>query len=176
MADLIERDDALKTVNAEFQAFRNYECYANTHKAIQAIPAVKINSATDNVAINLLIGIRKFDNISEAAKAALDKAIEALSIPAAFRWIPCSERLPDNIGAVLITWANRKPEPYQQGIKDKPFTGVAHYCNGKWWWYSSTCEDYLAEYGRSEVDAVDKDIDVLAWMPMPDTYKPPEKE
>lgn len=90
-------------------------------------------------------------------------------------WIPCSERLPDNIGAVLITWANRKPEPYNQGIKDKPFTGVAHYCNGKWWWYSVTCEDYLAEYGRSDVDEMDDFIEVLAWMPMPNSYEPPEK-
>lgn len=58
MADLIERDDALKTVNAEFQAFSNYECYANTHKAIQAIPAAN-------------------------------------------RWIPCSERLPKKHETVL---------------------------------------------------------------------------
>lgn len=128
---------------------------------------------TKQDAIKYLLYMKHDVQAKSPMDIALDTAIEALSIPAAFRWIPCSERLPDNIGAVLITWANRKPEPYQQGIKDKPFTGVAHYCNGKWWWYSSTCEDYLAEYGRSEVDAVGKDIDVLAWMPMPDTYEQP---
>lgn len=107
---------------------------------------------------------------------AYDTAIEALKAQDANRWISCQERLPDNIGAVLITRANRKPEQYQQGVKDKPFVCAAHYCNGKWWWDSATCEDYLAEYGHSDVDAMDNDIDVLAWMPLPDAYNPPEKD
>ena len=92
------------------------------------------------------------------------------------RWIPVSESLPDGIQMVLITWVNHDPEDYYSHIKDKPFTGAAHYCNGKWWWESSCCEDYLAEYGRSDVDAMDDAIEVLAWMPMPDTYKPPKED
>ena len=92
------------------------------------------------------------------------------------RWIPVSEALPDGIQMVLITWVNHDPQYYYSHIKDKPFTGAAHYCNGKWWWESSCCEDYLAEYGRSDVDEMDDAIEVLAWMPMPNAYKPPEKE
>jgi hypothetical protein len=34
----------------------------------------------------------------------------------------------------------------------------------------------LAEYGYSFADEMDDAIEVLAWMPMPDAYEPPEKE
>ena len=87
------------------------------------------------------------------------------------RWIPVSERLPDNTDPVNITWVNHDPESYYADVKDKPFTATGHYCNGKWWWYSVTCQDYLDEYGHSDVDAMDDDIEVVAWMPLPEPYK-----
>ena len=87
------------------------------------------------------------------------------------KWIPCSERLPDDYEIVNITWVNRNPEPYYKSIKDKPFTGTAIYYNGKWYWYSCVCEDYLAECGDSTCDRMDKDIEVIAWMPLPEPYK-----
>lgn len=87
------------------------------------------------------------------------------------RWIPCSERLPDNTDPVSITWVNHDPESYYADIKDKSFTATGHYCNGRWWWYSVTCQDYLDEYGRCDVDAMDDAIEVIAWMPLPESYK-----
>lgn len=96
------------------------------------------------------------------------------SIPSAQqeqRWIPVSERLPENTEPVNITWVNRKPEPYYADIKDKPFTATGHYCNGKWWWYSALCQDYLDEYGECKMDEMDGDIEVIAWMPLPEPYK-----
>lgn len=78
-------------------------------------------------------------------------------------WIPCSERLPQTNDAVNITWINRKPELYYEDIKDKPFTATGHYHNGKWYWFSSVCKDYLDEYGDSEFDRIDKDIEIVAW-------------
>ena len=93
------------------------------------------------------------------------------NLPPAQRWIPCSERLPKNTEPVNITWVNRKPEPYYADIKDKPFTATGHYHNGKWWWYSAVCQDYLDEYGKCEMDEVDGDIEVTAWMPLPEPYK-----
>lgn len=97
------------------------------------------------------------------------------AIPDVNRWIPVEDALPDGIQMVLITWVNHNPEDCYSHIKDKPFTGAAHYFNGKWWWESSCCEDYLAEYGRSDVDAMDDAIEVLAWMPLPPAYEQ-EKE
>ena len=87
--------------------------------------------------------------------------------PAAPRWVRCEERLPENNDAVNVVWVNRNPESYYADIKDKPFVSTAHYHKGKWYWFSSTCKDFLDEYGRCEVDEVDKDIDILYWMPLP---------
>lgn len=87
------------------------------------------------------------------------------------KWIPVSERLPENTDPVSITWVNHDPESYYANIKDKPITATGHYCNGRWWWYSVTCQDYLDEYGRCDVDAMDDAIEVIAWMPLPEPYK-----
>ena len=99
---------------------------------------------------------------------------EIMNLPSAEpkqRWIPCSERLPENIRPVIVTWKNNDPASYYQYIVGKHFIGSAHYCNGKWFWYSSTCEDYLAEYGKSDVDEVDEAIEIIAWMPLPEPWK-----
>ena len=89
-------------------------------------------------------------------------------------WIPVSERLPENHRAVNITWVNHNP--YYADIKDKPFVATAHYHNGKWFWFSVVCEDYLMEYGQCDCDVMGEDIEVIAWMPLPESYKPQESE
>lgn len=99
---------------------------------------------------------------------ALNLGIQALEQTT---WIPVSERIPDNTDPVNITWINHDPKPYYADIKDKPFTATGHYCNGRWWWYSVICQDYLDEYGRSDGDAMDDAIEVIAWMPLPEPYK-----
>ena len=90
-------------------------------------------------------------------------------------WIPCSERLPEECVPVNVTWINRNPESYYAKIKDVPFSATAVYYNSKWYWYSSTCVDYLSEYGNNDFDLVDKDIDIIAWMELPSAYRPNEK-
>jgi len=86
-------------------------------------------------------------------------------------WIPCSERLPDDLAEVNVTWVNHEPEPYYESIKSKPFTASAVYYEGKWYWYSSVCADVLAEYGRNDVDKVDDTIEITAWRPLPEPYR-----
>lgn len=90
-------------------------------------------------------------------------------------WIPVSERLPKDGDSVNVTWINRNPESYYAGIKDVPFTATAVYYNEKWYWWSSTCADYLKEYGKCDWELVDKDIDVVAWMPLPEPYRESEE-
>ena len=87
------------------------------------------------------------------------------------QWISVKDRLPEKLEPVNIVWVNRKPERYYAEIKDKPFVATGYYWNDKWWWYSATCEDYLAEYGRSDVDAVDESIEITHWMPLPEPPK-----
>ena len=86
------------------------------------------------------------------------------------RWIPCSERLPEDIRPVIVTWKNTDPASYYQYIVGKHFTGTACYKNGKWYWYSSTTEDMLAEYGRYDSEEFDEAIECVAWMPLPEPY------
>ena len=112
--------------------------------------------------------IQSMSNQLEGDIEAFDDAIKALEQT---RWIPVSERLPEDLEPVNITWVNHNPESYYADIKDKPFTATGHYCNGRWWWYSVICQDYLNEYGQCDVDAMNDDIDVIAWMPLPQPYK-----
>ena len=83
------------------------------------------------------------------------------------KWIPCSERLPEDLEPVNITWVNHEPEPYYHDIKDKNYVATGIHYKGQWYWYSTTCADYLGEYGSNEVDKVDDAIEIVAWMPLP---------
>ena len=91
-------------------------------------------------------------------------------------WIPCSERLPDDLAEVNVTWVNHDPEPYYDFVKDKPAPASAVFYKGKWFWYSSVCADILAEYGKNDTDEVDNAIEILAWMPLPTPYKGGDSE
>ena len=105
----------------------------------------------------------------EHIKQCGDDCLNHDDIPTAYNngWIPCSERLPGTNDAVNITWVNRNPVSYYKDIKNKPFTATGHYHNGKWYWYSCVCKDYLDEYGDSCSDKVNKDIKIIAWQPLP---------
>jgi len=92
------------------------------------------------------------------------------------RWIPCGERLPEDTRPVIVTWKNTDPKSYYQYIVGKHFTGTACYKNGKWYWYSSTTEDMLAEYGRYDSEEFDEAIECIAWMPLPEPYKGGEQD
>ena len=83
------------------------------------------------------------------------------------QWIPCSEQLPEDIRPVIVTWKNTDPASYYQYILGKHYVGVAHYKNGKWYWYSSVTEDVLMEYGRYDSEEFDEAIECIAWMPLP---------
>lgn len=101
------------------------------------------------------------------------EGMPAADIP---RWIPVTESLPETTDPVNITWINHKPVWYYEHIKDKPFVATGHYCNGRWYWFSEVCQDYLNEYGNCEMDRIDSAIEVIAWLPLPEPYKGGEEE
>lgn len=104
------------------------------------------------------------DEVNEACRMGME-ALERT------RWIPCSERLPEELEPVNVVWVNHRPEPYYGKIKDVPQKATAVYYREKWYWWSCVCEDLLAEYGRNEPDLVDSDIEITHWMPLPELPK-----
>ena len=114
-------------------------------------------------------------SMQETPKEILDAhrlAISALEKQKQDRWIPVTERLPETTDPVNVTWANNDPVSYYEDIRGKRFTATACYHRGKWWWYSSVCQDLLDEYGKSCMDdEIDEAIEILAWRPLPEPYK-----
>lgn len=64
------------------------------------------------------------------------------------KWIPCSERLPEESDLVIIC---------------SEFGGIefGSYEEGKWYWLAESCSCYLEE----------SNDEVVAWMPMPSPYR-----
>lgn len=106
------------------------------------------------------------DEVNEACRMGME-ALERT------RWIPCSERMPEELVPVNVVWVNRCPPPRYAYIKDIPFSSTAVLYGGDWYWESAVCVDALTEFGRNETDQVDEWIDITHWMPLPE---PPRKE
>ena len=66
------------------------------------------------------------------------------------KWIPVTERLPEDTFAKLVT--TKIDFPANKGF----VTDVANYIDGKWYFYRSRIEICL---------------EITAWMPLPDPYK-----
>lgn len=118
-----------------------------------------------------LIDWNTYDKAFDFYMGLIDASYEQGKKDAERRWIPCTpDTMPEDLEEVYVTWVNHNPPWYYTEIKDKPFTAPAVYHRGKWYWYSSVCVDTLAEYGKNDFDEVDKDIEIMAWMPLPEPY------
>lgn len=84
------------------------------------------------------------------------------------RWIPVTERLPEERVLVNVVWVNRAPELYYEKIKAVPFSDTACFYGGRWYWDSPVLLDYLAEYGKDEFDLVDEAVEITHWAPLPE--------
>lgn len=91
------------------------------------------------------------------------------------RWIPVTERPPEERVLVNVVWVNRAPEPYYKKIKGVPFSDTACFYRGRWYWDSPVVLDLLAEYGEDEIDLVDEAVEITHWMPLPEAPEEGEK-
>ena len=181
MSDLISRSELIKFFKEHMRTAKDFrEIIINIIPTIENQPTAydvdKVveeleklaDASNDHMYESYFDG--KEDGIREAIEIVKQEAEKCNS-----GWILCSERFPDECVPVNVTYINRNPEPYYAKIKDVPFSATAVYYNGKWYWYSSACVDYLTEYGKNDFDLVDKDIDIIAWMELPSAYIPKEK-
>lgn len=90
--------------------------------------------------------------------------------PKVHGWIPVEKELPKNNQEIIVTFVNHKPPLYYQEMKDVPISSFAVYYNRKWYWWNSIICDLLAEYGICDSETIDKDIEIIAWMPLPKPY------
>lgn len=91
------------------------------------------------------------------------------------RWIPVTERPPEERTLVNVVWVNRVPEPYYKKIKGVPFSDTACFYRGRWYWDSPAVLDLLAEYGEDASDLVDEAVEITHWMPLPGAPEEGEK-
>ena len=109
----------------------------------------------------------------------ITRVMDNVSLMPELKWTPVSEGLPNDFERVLVTWKNTQPEIYYQDIKDVPFADTAVHYKGKWYWWDATIIDYLKEYGDrfaiTENSAVDKFIEVTAWMRLPEPWEGEEE-
>lgn len=117
-------------------------------------------------AIDELIAMREHieSRMSVIGCTAYEMAIEALREPerATGKWIPCSERLPEEYGEYLITWETSKAPTRFIGFAEGEETGVWDDQHDRFV-FSWLPEDYIIERYP--------DWRVIAWMPLPEPYK-----
>lgn len=115
------------------------------------------------------------DCVGHLCKAAADLierlAAENAALREKQRWIPVTERPPEERVLVNVVWVNRVPEPYYKKIKGVPFSDTACFYRGRWYWDSPAVLDLLAEYGEDEIDLVDEAVEITHWAPLPEVPK-----
>lgn len=141
---------------------------------VQALRCCAKGLGHDDACENCKVG--EIQNRREYIEFAAANAIERLTAENAElrekqRWIPVTERMPEELILVNVVWVNRAPESYYEKIKDVSFSGTACFYRENWYWDSPVVLDLLAEYGKDDPDLVDDAVEITHWMPLPPVPK-----
>ena len=86
--------------------------------------------------------------------------------PQELRWIPISERLPEEYGEYLITWTTSQSKRQFIGISEGEVTSEYDHEHNRFK-FEWLLEDYVKNYPN---------VKVTAWMPLPKPFEPHESE
>ena len=163
MSDLISREDAIEA----FDLSEKTRKYGGDHSGYDTMLKYEIQDVLENLPSAEAVHIEVYRELYE-------KYVELKHASAEDEWIPCNKQMPDELAAVNITWVNHNPPPYYKYTKDVPLVDSAVYYRGKWYWWDATVIDLLGEYDGAYIhgiEPIDKDIEVVAWMPFPKPYR-----
>ena len=79
------------------------------------------------------------------------------------RWIPCSERLPEDDVEVLISYR------YKEGEGDTSHTDIDITTYGQMYFGGNKVGNY--KHWRAPFEYFESNYEVIAWMPLPEPYK-----
>ena len=99
----------------------------------------------------------------EALKMLIDKIEHVTTIEPEQRWIPVTERLPERKGRYLVTRGN-DAGTFWNGVYIVNYSDLMGLNKEKHWW--------TGDVGKSNFERI---LDVIAWMPLPEPYKYPDK-
>ena len=80
------------------------------------------------------------------------------------RWIPCSERLPEEDVEVLITYR------YKEGEGDTSHADIDITTYGQMYFGGNKVENH--KHWRQPFEYFESNYEVVAWMPLPEPYRP----
>jgi len=150
MSDLISRAAAIDAVKDRYYKYDRFAKVEELVWEIEALPSAQ--PYTDEE-------IQKMQDIEQAQ---LDKAYE-MGKADAMRWIPCSERLPEEDTEVLISYC------YKEGEGDTDHVNIDITS------YGATCfggrEIHTLKEWRQPFDYFHANYEVIAWMPLPTPYR-----
>lgn len=138
--------------------------------ALASRPAKRAQKQARDASVTFLREMAKELNAQRAEAEAERDALREKQ-----RWIPVTERMPEERVLVNVVWVNRAPEPYYEKIKDVPFSGTACFYRENWYWDSPVVLDLLAKYGKDNFDLVDDAVEITHWMPLPKAAEEGEK-
>lgn len=142
-----------------------------SEEIVQALRCCAKGLGHDDACENCKVG--EIQNRREYIEFAAANVIERLTAENAAmrekqRWIPVTERMPEELILVNVVWVNRAPESYYEKIKDVSFSGTACFYRENWYWDSPVVLDLLAECGKDDPDLVDDAVEITHWLPLPE--------